>query len=158
MDLLPLVLLSPVLVAAAYSDLRHMRIPNSFALLAVAIFFLSAPFLLPLDVLLVRIGIAAAALALGFLAFMLRMLGGGDAKMFAALLLFVPTETMSLFLLIFSAALVFGIALMPVLRALPNAAATGWVSLQRDARFPMGISIALAGLAHAPAVSLLSAH
>ena len=148
MNFVPLLLLSPVLVATAYCDLRHMRIPNALSLLALAIFALSAPFFLPADDILTRAATAAGVLVAGFAAFSLRLLGGGDVKMFSALLLFVPTETMSLFLMIFSATLLFGIALMPVLRAVPKAPATGWVSLQPGAKFPMGISIALAGLAH----------
>lgn len=157
MELIPLLLLGPVLVAAAYCDLRHMRIPNALSLIALAIFALSAPFFLGVDALAARVAVAAAVLVVGFVCFALGLLGGGDVKIFSALLLFVPTETMSLFLLLFSAAMILGMALMPVLRAVPGAAETGWVSLRRDAKFPMGISIALSGLAHPVVVSTLHA-
>lgn len=147
-ELVPLVLLSPVLVATGYSDLRRMRIPNALSLAALALFAVSAPFLMPLEAIALRAAIAAGVLCLGFLMFAFGLVGAGDVKIFSALLLFVPTPTMSVFLFVFSVAMILGMALMPVLRALPNAAQTGWVALERDAKFPMGISIAMAGLAH----------
>ena len=155
-ELVPLVLLSPVLLATAYCDLSRMRIPNLLSLVAVALFLISAPAFLTTDAALMRVLLAGAALLIGFVMFAFRLLGGGDVKIFAALMLFIPVPTVSTFLLLFSAAMIFGIALMPVLRALPGAASSGWVSLQPGARFPMGISIALCGLAHPVVVAALT--
>ena len=155
-EIVPLVLLGPVLLATAYSDLRRMRIPNVLSLVAVSLFLVSAPFFLTAEAATVRVLQAGATFLAGFVMFAFRLLGGGDVKIFAALVLFVPAPTFSLFLLLFSAAMIFGMALMPVLRALPGAASLGWVSLRPDARFPMGISIALSGLVHPVVVSALT--
>jgi prepilin peptidase CpaA len=155
-ELIPLVILSPILLATGYCDLRRMRIPNALSLLAVGLFLVSAPFLLTGEEAAMRGLVAGAALLVGFVMFAFGLLGGGDVKIFAALVLFVPTPSFSLFLLLFSAAMIFGMALMPVLRALPGATSLGWVSLRPDARFPMGISIALSGLAHPVLVAALN--
>lgn len=154
-ELIPLALLSPVLVATAYCDLRHMRIPNALSLIFLTVFLLSAPFLLSGDEVLFRLTTSAAFLAIGFGLFALRLIGGGDVKILSALLLFVPSATISAFMFLFSTTMVLGIALMPLLRALPGAGGSGWVSLQPSAGFPMGISIAMAGLAHPPAMAIL---
>jgi Flp pilus assembly protein protease CpaA len=42
MELLPLILLAPVLAAVAYFDLRYMRIPNALVLIATRRFSFSA--------------------------------------------------------------------------------------------------------------------
>lgn len=154
-SLVPLLLVSPVLVAAAYSDLRHMRIPNGLSWAALAAFLLLAPAFVGAEQAAERAVVAAGVLAAGVAMFALRLVGGGDVKILAALFLFVPTSTMSVFLLTFSAAMLCGIALMPVLRAFPGAASSGWVALRRGAGFPMGISIALSGLAHPHVVMAL---
>lgn len=156
-EFVSLLLLWPVLVATGYCDLRHMRIPNELSLVAIGLFVVSAPFFLSFDMIALRVAIAAGVLAVGFVLYAFGLFGGGDLKIFSALMLFVPTETISVFFLSFSAAMLFGIALMPVLRALPRAAASGWVSLQPEARFPMGISIALAGIGYPIVIGLLNA-
>lgn len=146
-SLVPLMLLAPVLLAVAASDLRHMRIPNALSLAAVALFAICLPWF-PAEDLPLRLGVAAAVFILGFGAFCLRLIGGGDVKILAALLLFVPVPTMPVFANLFAAALAVGIVTLLLVRLLPVARRSSWPSMQRTRRFPMGISIALAGLAH----------
>ncbi|MCE6970000.1 A24 family peptidase [Cereibacter sphaeroides] len=146
-SLVPLMLLAPVLVAVAASDLRHMRIPNALSLAAVALFVISLPWFPP-DDLPMRLVVAGGVFVIGFAAFCLRLIGGGDVKILAALLLFVPVSQMPVFANIFAAALLVGIAVILLVRLLPAARRSSWPSMQRTRRFPMGISIALAGLAH----------
>jgi prepilin peptidase CpaA len=151
----PLVALAPILLFAGASDLRHMRIPNALSLAALALFALCATATPPAD-LLARLLTAGVVFALGFAAFCLRLFGGGDVKLLAALMLFVPTALLPLFGLIFSAALLAGIALLLALRRIPALNRVGWRSLARGNHFPMGISIALAGLALPPTAVLLA--
>lgn len=146
MTLLPLILLAPVLFAVAYCDLRFMRIPNLISLLAIALFVLCALAFPPAD-LLTRLGGASAVLALGLLAFAFHLVGGGDVKFLAALMLFIPTSALVLFANIFSAALLTGIVLILGLRRIPATRTWGWKSFDGTKKFPMGLSIALAGLA-----------
>ena len=144
---LPLVLLAPLLVAVGYFDLKYMRIPNVVVLLAIALFVVTAP-LVGWQELGLRLAVAGGVLALGFALFAVGIWGGGDVKMLAALMLFVPSQTYTLFALGFSAAMLLGIATILVLRAVPFLAGSSWISLQQRGTFPMGISIALAGLQH----------
>ena len=146
-SLVPLMLLAPILLAVAASDLRHMKIPNALSLGTVALFLACLPWF-PAEDLLLGLVIAAAVLALGIGAFCLRLIGGGDVKILSALLLFVPVPTMAIFANVFAAAMLLGIALILLVRLLPVAQRSGWPSMQRSRRFPMGISIAMAGLAH----------
>ncbi len=147
MDLIPLVLLSPILFAVAYFDLRYMRIPNALVLMAIALFLAMAPFLAWPELGL-RFLAAVTTLVIGFALFAMGLFGGGDAKMMAALMLFVPSQTLVLFGYGFSFAMIAGIGLILLLRAIPVLTGSGWVSLQQRGTFPMGISIAMAGLLH----------
>jgi prepilin peptidase CpaA len=152
--LLPLILIFPVLLAVGYNDLRHMRIPNVLSILAVIIFVATA-FLLPVNEIGFRIAASLATLVIGFVAFTLRIFGGGDIKILAALMLFIPSQTLALFGFIFSISILVGIGLVMTLRTAPGAQKSSWKSLQAKAKFPMGISISLAGLAHPFLVSAL---
>jgi prepilin peptidase CpaA len=156
MEMVPLLLLGPVLLAAGYCDLRYMKIPNILPIASIGLFVLLMWFFVPLDSALRRVALAALFLVLGFVAFALRTVGGGDVKMLAALQLFVPPATISLFMLEFAAALLAGIALVHALRIAPLGSKAGWKALQPGANFPMGVSIAMAGLAHPVALAALS--
>jgi len=156
MDLMPLVLVAPLLAWGAVSDLRRMRIPNAVSLVLVAVFAVAAA-VAPPDDLLPRVAIAAAVFAAGLLAYLFGLFGGGDVKMLSALLLFVPVPTLLLFAYVFSAAMLVGIAAVLALRRLPAARRSGWKSISGATGFPMGLSIALAGLAHPAAAALFGA-
>ena len=147
MDMLPLWLLSPLLLSVGYCDLRYMRIPNALSLLAVALFVLTMP-LLGWQEVLVRLAAAAIVFGAGFVIFALRMVGGGDVKILGALMLFIPSTTYQIFSFGFSAALILGLAFVLGLRLVPRLQRTDWVTMRSHGTFPMGISIALAGLVH----------
>jgi len=155
MTLFPLVLLAPILAAVAYFDLRYMRIPNALVLLALALFVLSAPFLGWPEIG-TRVAASLVVLVIGFALFAMGMFGGGDAKMMAALMLFVPSQSYTLFGYGFSAAMLAGIGLILLLRRVPVLTETSWVSFQQRGTFPMGISIAMAGLVHPIAILLVA--
>lgn len=151
--LLPLMLLAPLLVAVGLSDLRHMRIPNLYSQIAVGVFVLMLPFGLIGDPL-ARIIAAGLVLALGFAAFALGKIGGGDVKFLSALMLFVPVSTLGIFAYVFAFALALGIASILLLRRAALLTGIGWQAFGTGEQgFPMGISIALAGLLH-PLVKL----
>lgn len=83
----PVLLLAfPVAMAfAAANDLFTMRIPNKISLALITAFALAALYVqLPLQTVLLHLAIGAAALAVGFVMFSFRLLGGGDAKLMAA--------------------------------------------------------------------------
>ncbi|WP_413872611.1 prepilin peptidase [Albidovulum sp.] len=153
MELLPLVMIAPLLAWGAWSDLRRMQIPNALSLAAVAVFAAAAA-VAPPDDLLPRVTIAAAVLGIGFASYLFGLFGGGDVKMLSALLLFVPVSTLSLFAYVFSASMLAGILIVLSLRRLPAAQGLGWKSISGSTGFPMGLSIAMAGIAHPAAVAL----
>ncbi|MCU4654263.1 prepilin peptidase [Roseibacterium sp. SDUM158016] len=153
MDFLPLLLLAPILVATAYFDLRYMRIPNWLVLAAVALFALSMP-VLDWPEIAARLTASGLVFAAGAALFALRLFGGGDVKMMAALMLFVPSSNYTIFALGFSVAMLAGMATVFALRQVPLLGHSSWVALRGKGTFPMGVSIAGCGLLHPLAVQL----
>lgn len=155
MTLVPLVLLAPVLLAVIWSDLRYMRIPDELSLVTIAIFIgvcLVAP---PVDFWF-RLLAALAVLSLGFAGFCVGLWGGGDVKFLAVLMLFVPIPTLAVFNYLFAASMLVGVGLVLALRRIPALAGHRWKSIAAKGRYPMGLSIGLAGLLHPAVVALLS--
>lgn len=157
MELLPLILLSPILLAAGYCDLRYMRIPNVLSLTAIALFILTTP-LIAWPELGARTLAALIVLTLGLVAFAVRILGGGDVKLLAALMLFVPSQSYFLFSLCFSVSMLIGVLFILTLRAAPWWNDVDWVAIRSVGTFPMGISIAMSGLAHPILINALAVH
>ena len=153
MGLGPLILISPLLLLAAYCDLRFLRIPNIISLAILAIFVVSVLIGTPAD-LMTRLLAAVVVFGLGFLAFAFRLIGGGDVKLLSALVLFVPTHGLTLFANLFSAALLVGVASIIALRRSPSISKVDWKSLSQPKAFPMGLSIALAGLTFPIAIGM----
>ncbi|MDW4550600.1 prepilin peptidase [Defluviimonas sp. D31] len=149
--LIPLVLVAPLLVWMAYGDLRFLRIPNLLCIAMVAVFAVAVLVAPPPD-LVARLVVAGAIFGLGFVTFCLGLFGGGDVKALSALMLFVPAATLPLFCMVFSASMMIGIAFVLGLRAIPATGALDWASMERSRKFPMGVSIAMAGMAHPFAV------
>ena len=143
--LLPLVLFAPVLVYAGLSDLRQMRIPNWTSLAAIALFVVTIP-LVGLSEAGWLALFAAAIFGIGVALWAFRLFGAGDVKLLSALVLLVPSAHLATFWNLFAASLLVGIACVTGLRAIPAMRETGWVSMRAARHFPMGISIALAGL------------
>src|SRR5688500_16380585 len=147
MGLLPLALAVPILVWIAWTDFRLMRIRNSAVLAALAVFVLTIPAIGAHEASL-RFLAGAAVFVAGFAMFAARMVGGGDVKMGAALMLFVPTGTYTLFALLFSAAMLLGIVVVLTLRAIPALRRAGPVTLRAKGTFPMGLALGLSGVLH----------
>lgn len=143
----PLLMLAPLLCAVAYFDLRYMRIPNALCLISLGLFALACLVAPPTD-LTARLVAAAAVFALGFAGFAFGLIGGGDVKMLACLMLFIPAAGVVGFAQIFALALAVGIAGLLALRAIPRLRAANWAGLSDQHGYPMGISISLAGLAY----------
>lgn len=89
---MPLLGFAGLMLAAAITDIRALRIPNRISLAAVLLY--------PAHVLWAQtpidwagaLAVASAALALGFVLFNFRIVGGGDAKLFAAAALWAGPE------------------------------------------------------------------
>ena len=110
---------------------------------------------LPLQVFVVCAGTGLAALAVGIALFALRVMGGGDAKLAAACLLWLgPAALPSFMLWTALAGGALAVSLLLARRAPAPFAARGphWVGrlLSRDADVPYGIAIAVGALVAFP--------
>jgi prepilin peptidase CpaA len=146
-------LLFPLLMAfAASSDLLTMRISNRLVALLVGGFFAVALVAgLPLETIGMHLLAAAAVLAGAFLCFAFGWIGGGDAKLAAATVLWVGLA-MTLPYLVYAALLGGGLTLLILaVRRWPLPGALGriaWIDRLHDSRtgVPYGIALAVAGI------------
>jgi len=151
-----LVALPALLLAAALCDLASYTIPNWLCLAAAGLFLAFAA-LAPLGAGTFGWHLAAglAGLVLGFGLFALGWIGGGDAKLFAAMALWLGFSDLLPYAALAS---LFGGALtlsLLVLRKLPlpaPLAGQGWLVRLHDARsgIPYGVALAAGGFAVLP--------
>lgn len=137
-----LLLLVPVLLASAVSDLRVLKIPNTHVLVALGIFILAAPFVLTWPELFPRLVAAGITFAIGFAFFALRLFGGGDVKMMPVVMLYIPAPDMVLYLRLFAAALLAVTLLAMVLQRAPLFRNLGWESARKHRHVPVGVAMA----------------
>ena len=90
-----------VVLYAAVSDVRALRIPNWTVLTVLALFAVSVPFTVEAALVSALIG-GAVLFVITLLLFFLRVFGGGDAKMIAALGLWLGVSGLATFLLVMS--------------------------------------------------------
>lgn len=144
--------LPAALLIAAANDLYEFKIPNWLSITLAAAFpacalAVGAPFSLIVEGVL----IGAGALAIGFGLFAFRIIGGGDAKLFAATTPWVGLSGLGVFLAYTAfcgAALVIVLIAFRKAPMLPVYARAEWVmnlySRQRD--IPYGVAICAGGL------------
>lgn len=132
--------LAIALLVAAFTDIRRRQIDNSLnaaiALSAPAYWWASGLSLWPGVAMQVGVAFIAFVVLAGL--FALKLMGGGDVKLLAALALWLPPLTFVKLLVIMS---LLGGALTIVVAA--------WhytVTRRRDAKIPYGVAIASAGL------------
>ena len=135
-----------LLVAVIICDLRLMRLPNLLVLLFVMVFATTVAWTLPLSELVWRVGVALAVLLVGAAANAAKLMGGGDAKIIAALVLFFPRESLLYFAFVFCICMIVGIVGLLVLRRFLRTKNPTWRGLKDGERYPMGLSIGIAGL------------
>jgi prepilin peptidase CpaA len=134
------ILLAVLLLMAAWTDIKTRTIANelnaTIALLAIVFWFVIGEPLWPGVAL--RVGIALALFAIFALLFVLKMMGGGDVKMIAALALWLPIKGLvsMLTVMALSGGLI-GLFLLIRQKWRPNA---------EKPEIPYGVAIALGGL------------
>ena len=146
MQLAPLLLITPLLMAMALYDLKSLKIPNRLVLIMLAVFLFSAPVFLSFHEVAYRAFSGIFVFALGFVGFALRLWGGGDVKAIAVLSLFVPGSYLLLFAYIFSASMAAGIMIVFASRSILGHPQTQWSAMRPGAGYPMGVSIAMSGI------------
>jgi prepilin peptidase CpaA len=141
-----------LLVAAAWQDLRSMRIADGLSLAIVAAFSVWAlSGLASGGASLAKIGLAAgcaaAVFAISALAFAIGALGGGDVKLLAASSLFAGPALLPDFLMVTAVAGgVLGLAMLVGARIGPAPAGDGSLSARLRGGLPYGPAIAAGGL------------
>lgn len=157
-------LLFPALLAyAATSDIMTMTIPNRISLLLLGGFVLAAPFAgLGWHAFAMHLAAGGAMLLVGIVLFALRAVGGGDAKLIAAVSLWLGFEHLLPFLIVM--AFVGGglaILLLAYRRFVPASLASmaEWSERLYSPRtgIPYGVAIAAAGLWVYPKTPVFSA-
>lgn len=149
---LALVLFPFLMAFAAFSDLLTMRISNVLVL-ALALIFLVTAFAIglpPMEIA-THAGLAAGVLVVGFAFFAFGWIGGGDAKLAAATVLWVGPAVLLPYLVY--AALLGGALTLSILalRRWPLPAALSrvqWIDRLHDdkAGVPYGVALAAAGI------------
>jgi len=162
-DLLILAIFPAAMTLAAVTDLFTLTVPNRIVVALALLFFLAAPLAgLGLADMGVHAGLALAALALGFTLFSLGLVGGGDAKLFAASCLWLGPQAIVPYALY--AALIGGVLGLLLLfwRAQPlpaMLASKGWLVRLHSPNqgMPYGIALAAAGLLAYPRSPFMAA-
>lgn len=134
------ILLIVLLLIAGWTDIRSRTIPNevnlAIALLAIGWWFVCGlPFWPGIGI---RIAVAIVVFVIFALMFALRMMGGGDVKMIAALALWLPFASLMTMLTVM--ALSGGIITLFLL------ARHRWRPNENRPQVPYGIAIAIGGL------------
>lgn len=166
MSILTLALLGvlPALVIlAGLTDLTSMKIPNWISGLLILGFFPAAIAVgLPPLTITAHVGVAILALMIGMGMFALRWLGGGDAKLMAAVCLWLGFSGSGLFVL--WTGVMGGLFCLILMFARSHVApfvadGPGWVSqlMQPKGDIPYGVAIAAGALLAFPASPLLVA-
>lgn len=135
--------LAACLLAAAWSDLRRYVIPNPLALAVAALGLLAVMTGGGLDILPRQAGIALALFAAGAALFFARLWGAGDAKLLAALGLWVPPSGLATLLL--WTALSGGLLALALIVARRLCPANPWnlELLRRDRGVPYAVAIGI---------------
>ena len=162
-DLLILTIFPGAMALAGVIDLLTMTVPNRLVLALAALFFLAAP-LAGLGVTDIGLhgGLALAALGLALVLFSLGLVGGGDAKLFAATCLWLGPQAIVPYA-VYAALIGGGLALLLLYwRGLPlpaGLASQNWLVRLHSPNegVPYGVALAAAGLLAYPSSPFMAA-
>lgn len=160
--LILLMIFPGAMAVAATSDLLTMRVPNVLVIALAVAFILAAPLAgFGATELGIHLGVATAALAIGFGLFAMGWIGGGDAKLFAASCLWLGPAVLSY---VVYAALIGGVLTLALLywRRMPLPAlltSQNWIVRLHDPQkgVPYAIALATAGLLVYPQTPFMTA-
>ncbi|MEM6664168.1 MAG: prepilin peptidase, partial [Pseudomonadota bacterium] len=141
--------MTPLMLVAAYWDLKYLKIPNWVSLAVLAVFIVTGLWGLPLETFWWRLAIGAIVLVIMFVLFAVGAIGGGDAKLAAALAPFVVPTDIATFLLIYIAVSFAMLLTLRLIMQVNRHEETGWLSVDqltkpaRERVFPMGLIFGL---------------
>ena len=135
----------PCLFLICYRDLREMRIPNSHNLYLLLVFVVLGPFVLPFDIYLWQLLYGFIGFVVAVIVMMAGIVGGGDAKMMAAITPYILPQLWVSFLLsltIFGISAIIAHALMRLIPQL-RPEVQSWKSWESFRKVPYGVPIAI---------------
>ena len=144
----------PLMSLCAWYDLKSLRIPNGLVLAVVGVFLMAGVWGLPFDEFVWRLGQGAAVLLIGFALFSAGVVGGGDAKMAAALAPFVAARDVLSVMLLYAVVTLLLLLALRLAMQLTRHRTTGWMAVDQYARparervFPMGLIFAITIVAY----------
>jgi len=139
----------PLMVLASLSDLKSLKIPNWLVLAVAGVFVVTGLWGLPLDVFVMRVVTGLGVLCFGFALFSFGAIGGGDAKMAAALAPFVVPGDIARLLLLYAIITFVMLMVLRLVMQVYRHEETGWHSVDqlkkppRERVFPMGLIFGL---------------
>lgn len=150
-ELAILTLFPAAVIFAAFNDLVSYRIPNSISLFLIAAFVCLAPFTgMSLDQFGMHVAAGALVLAVTIGLFFAGVMGGGDAKLLAAVSLWVGFGTLADFLIwasLFGGALTLALLAFRQFPLPANVATEKWVAKLHAPRGPVPYGIAISAAA-----------
>jgi prepilin peptidase CpaA len=145
-EFIPIWLLTPLLIFILASDILRMRIPNAYPILGLVLFFLTLP-LLSADEVILRVAFGGMWFAVCIGLFAGGLFGGGDAKMLPVAAAFVPSALWSIYMLLLAGSAIMGLLIIRKLRRIPTSVTRRWVAVRAAHHYPLGVSIAVSGIA-----------
>ena len=135
----------PCLFLICYRDLREMRIPNSHNLYLFLVFLVLGPFVLPFEVYLWQLVYAVIGFVIAVFVMASGIVGGGDAKMMAAITPYILPQIWVSFILSLT---IFGISAIvahALMRLIPQirTEVQSWKSWESFRKVPYGVPIAM---------------
>lgn len=149
------------ILIAARSDAKTLRIPNWISLFLLVNFIVAGVSSgMSMENLLVGLGVGFAALVVGFVLFSLRLFGGGDAKLYAAISLWMGWPLVAYYsigvMLLGGAVALLAVALRKGIGLWPD-----WVikiapgMFEKNKSVPYGLAIVAGAMAVMPRMTLL---
>ena len=134
----------PVVIYMSWSDLKFMRIPNKANILLFGIFVVLGLFFIPLPEYGIRLLQAVGVLFFFFLLNAIGLIGGGDAKLFAALSPYIWYKDVTVFLFMLSFLALAAVAVHRIIKRTPLAKTVfaDWQSWSEKGKFPFGLPLA----------------
>jgi len=142
-----------LLLTAAISDLKSYRIPNWVCVAIAATFAIAAPLGMPFDQIWPHIAVGASVFGVGYLLYAVTGMGAGDAKLGAAIGLWIGPAGLLTWLTHFALGmLALAIVLIGLRRAvaLVGGPEPSFRLLQRGAPVPLGVALSFSALLASP--------
>ncbi|MGB1235588.1 MAG: prepilin peptidase [Planktomarina sp.] len=144
--LIPMV---PLCLVVVWDDLSNLKIRNVTVLATIGIYIIVGLLVMPWTTVLFQLSLGIATLAVTFILFNLRIMGGGDAKYIAAIVPFFWWNDWAVIVLLFCAITLGTLLIHRIARALGAAKLIpSWDSWTSGKRFPMGFPLGLIVMAY----------